>query len=130
MDIVETIKFLETGHDVEAQLEAFNKLNSLVTENDLPVLLEAIKSETSNFLVRELLSEPIINLAGAKAIPELMAALQNNFAEGHDNDGFQLFLTELAEEDPKGVRAALEKLAKTATNAELDNINWLLEYCR
>lgn len=123
MDIVETIKFLETGHDVEAQLEAFKKLSSFVTENDLPVLLEAIKSETSNFWVRELLSEPIINLAGAKAIPELMAALQKNFAEGHDNDGFQLFLTELAEEDPKGVRVALEKLAKTATKAELDNIN-------
>lgn len=130
MNIAETIKFLETGRGVEAQLEAFKKLNASVTVSDLPVLLKAIKSETSNFWVRELLSEPIINLAGAKALPELMAALQKNFEEGHDNDGFLLFLTELAEEDPTGVRAALEKLAKTATKVELENINWLLEYCQ
>lgn len=130
MNIAEIIKFLETGSDVDAQLEAFSKLNESATENDLPVLLEAIKSETSNFWVRELLSEPIIKLAGSKAIPELMAAFQKNFEEGHDNDDFQLFLAELAEEDPSGVRTALEKLATTASKSELENINWLLEYCQ
>lgn len=129
MNIAQTIRFLETGNDIDAQLKAFSELNASVTENDLPVLLEALKSETSNFWVRELLSEPIIKLAGAKAIPELMAAFQKNFDEGHDNDSFQLFLSELAGEDPSGVRAALESLAKNANQAEMENINWLLEYC-
>jgi hypothetical protein len=130
MNLVEIIRFLESGNDVNAQLEAFKQLNAYVTDKDLPVLLAAIKSETSNFWVRELLSEPIINLAGSKAIPELMAALRKNFEEGHDNDGFQAYLADLAESDPKGVRAELEKLAEKANKAELEDINWLLEFCQ
>ena len=130
MNIVEIIRFLESGNDANAQLEAFKQLNVHATEKDLPALLAAIKSETSNFWVRELLSEPIINLAGSKAIPDLMAALRKNFEEGHDNDGFQAFLADLAESDPRGVRAALEKLAEGATKAELEDINWLLEFCQ
>ena len=130
MNIAEIIEFLESGKDVKAQLDPFTRLKALVTENDLPVLFAALRSETSNFWVRELLCEPIIKLAGAKAIPELMAAFQKNFEEGHDNDGFQLFLTELTEQDPTGVRIELEKLATTASKAELENINWLLEFCQ
>jgi hypothetical protein len=53
MTIVEIIKFLETGNDVDAQLEAFKQLNACAAEKDLPVLLAAVKSETSNFWVRE-----------------------------------------------------------------------------
>jgi hypothetical protein len=130
VNLLEIIKFLETGDDVDAQLEAFDQLNASVTEQDLPVLTEAMKSETSNFWVRELLAEPICRLGGAKAISELMAALRRNFDEGHDNDGFQAFLADLAESDPIGVRAELEKLRKTANKAELEDIQWLLEFCQ
>lgn len=130
MNIIETIKFLETSNDIDAQLEAFNKLNASATQRDLPVLLSALKSETSNFAVRELLAEPIINLAGAKALPELMAALRRNFDEGHDNDTFQALLADLAERNPEGVRAELEKLAKHSSKADMEDINWLLEYCQ
>lgn len=130
MNVPETIRFLETGNDIDAQLKAFDEMKASVTGKDLPVLLVALQSKSSNFFVRELLAEPIINLAGAHAIPELMTALQKNFEEGHDNDGFQLFLTELAEEDPEGVKAALEQLKHSATKAELENIEWLLEYCQ
>jgi hypothetical protein len=129
MNIPDTIKFLESGNDVDAQLEVFKKLDAYVTEADVPVLLAAIESETSNFWVRELLAEPIIRLAGARALPQLMAALRKNFEEGHDNDGFQTFLMDLAESDPKGVREELQKLAATAGEAEKEDIEWLLEFC-
>lgn len=129
MNIVETIRFLETGTDIDAQLDAFNRLNAAVSERDLPVLLAALESATSNFWVRELLAEPVIALAGAKALPELMAALRKNFEEGHDNDSLQALLADLAEADPDGVRAGLRKLALGASEAEREDINWLLEFC-
>jgi hypothetical protein len=130
MKIVDIIRFLETSDDIDAQLEAFHKLNASATEEDMPVLLAALKSETSNFAVRELLAEPIINLAGVKALPELMAAFRKNFEEGHDNDTFQTLLVDLAETDRESVRGELQKLAKDANKEELEDINWLLEFCQ
>jgi hypothetical protein len=128
--ITDTIKFLESSDDIDAQLEAFQELKASVTSHDLPVLLEALKSKTSNFAVRELLAEPIINLAGVKALPELMTAFGKNFEEGHDNDTFQVLLVELAETDRHGVQLELKKLAKQSNNNELEDINWLLEFCQ
>jgi hypothetical protein len=130
MSIEEIIDFLINGHDVDAQLRAFGQLKVSVTKNDLPLLLQTIKSETCGFWVRELLSEPIIDLGGAEALPELLAALQKNYEEGHDNDSFTAFLMDLAESDPVGAREQLVKMAKTASPSELKDINWLLEYCQ
>lgn len=130
MKITGTIKFLESSDDIDAQLEAFEKLKSSVTSQDMPELLEALKSKTSNFAVRELLAEPIINFAGIKALPELMAAFRKNFEEGHDNDTFQALLVDLAETNREGVRMELQRLAKNANKAELEDINWLLEFCQ
>ena len=46
-------------NDVDQKLEAFERLKAVVTKDDLPQLLEALKSERNDFWVRELLSEPI-----------------------------------------------------------------------
>ncbi len=128
MKIVDIIKFLETSEDVNGQIEAFSALNASATEQDLPALLAGLKSDMSNFAVRELLAEPIINLAGVKALPALMAALRKNFEQGHDNDTFQALLADLAESDPEGVRVELVKLARHSNKEELEDINWLLEF--
>ena len=130
MSIQEIIDFLINGRDVDTQLSEFEQLKASVTENDLPLLLQTIKSETCGFWVRELLSEPIIDLAGAKALPELFVALQKNYEEGHDNDSFAAFLMDLAESDPIGVKKQLVKMGKTASPSELKDINWLLEHCQ
>lgn len=129
MTIPEIIQFLQSGRDVDAQIEAFKDLDSRVTNEDVPILLAALESERSDFWVRELLAQPIIRLSGAQALPELMTALRRNFEEGHDNDGFALFLIELAESDPDSVRGELQRLSATAGNAQLKDIQWLLEYC-
>lgn len=130
MKIIDTIRRLESCDDIDAQLAAFQELKATVTIRDLPVLLEALPSDRSNFAVRELLAEPAIHLAGAGALPELMAAFRKNFEEGHDNDGFQRLLVDLAEADREGVRIGLQKLARHANKAELEDINWLLEFCQ
>lgn len=130
MNITDTIKFLQSGKDVDAQMKAFEELNASVTPSDLAVLLTGLESKTSDFWVRELLAEPIIRLSGPKALPHLMKALRKNYEDGHDNDSFETFLIELAESNPEGVRAELQNLAATAGKGETEDINWLLEYCR
>lgn len=130
MKVTDTLRLLESTDDIDAQWEAFQKLKSSVTAQDLPVLLQALKSNTSNFAVRELLAEPIIDLAGVTALPELMAAFRKNFEEGHDNDTFQVLLIDLAEADREGARAALHKLAERANKDELEDIDWLLKFCQ
>lgn len=67
-------KFEENG--VEEKLEALEKLKLAATKEDLPQLLDALKSNRSDFWVRELLSEPVSNLGGSKYLPELFDALQ------------------------------------------------------
>lgn len=130
MKVTDTLRLLESTDDIDAQYEAFQRLKSSVTAQDLPVLLQALKSNTSNFAVRELLAEPIIDLAGVKALPELMAAFRKNFEEGHDNDTFQALLIDLVEADREGARVALRTLAEQASKDELEDIDWLLEFCQ
>jgi len=129
VNIAETIKFLESRNDVDAQIAAFEQLNESVTDRDLPAMLASLES-TSSFWVRELLAEPIIRLSGVKALPQLMKALRRNFEDGHDNDGFATFLMEMAESDSANVRAELQRLAHTASKEEAEDLKWLLEFCR
>lgn len=129
MTLEELIHFLESGDDVDAQLKAFDELNSRASAADLPVLLATLRSPTSNFWVRELLSEPIVRLAGAQALPQLFDALETNEAEGHDNDGFTTVLVVLVATDPTGVKAELAALEPNATATRRKTIEWLREYC-
>src|SRR5690349_16805010 len=81
-------------YDVEEKLESFERLKNSATKDDLPQLISALKSEKSDFWIRELLSEPVSELGGSEYLPELLESLQKNFDEGHDNDGFCIFLVE------------------------------------
>lgn len=58
MKIIDTIRRLESCDDIDAELAAFQELKATVTIRDLPVLLEALPSDRSNFAVRELLADP------------------------------------------------------------------------
>lgn len=116
-------------NDVDEKLEAFGRLKAAATKEDLPQLLDALESGRSDFWVRELLSEPISDLGGSKYLPELFDALQKNYDEGHDNDGFNHFLTEIAWAEPE---ACKEKLAELLANEKFKHREaamWLLEFC-
>jgi hypothetical protein len=54
-----------SNYDVEQKLESFERLKNSVTKDDLPQLISALKSEKSDFWIRELLSEPISELGGS-----------------------------------------------------------------
>jgi hypothetical protein len=113
--------------DVEAQLDAARRLNQGASLDDLPVLLAPLRSAPRQLLGQELLAEQNIRLAGVGALPDLVAALRRNSEEGHDNDAFQASLAELAAEEKGGVRTALEGMRATASKAEREDFEWLVE---
>ncbi len=117
------------ANDVEQKLEAFERLKNAATKEDLPQLITALKSEKSDFWIRELLSEPISEFGGSEYLPELFDALQKNFDEGHDNDGFCHFLTEIAHSEPDLCKQKLLKLIDSSDFKHKDHAEWLLEFC-
>jgi hypothetical protein len=116
-------------NSVDAKLDAFTRLKAAATRDDLPQLINALKSERNDFWTRELLSDPISALGGTIYLPELFDALKKNELEGHDNDGFCHHLTEIACADPAGCRKRLQELISTGGFVHKDTAQWLLEFC-
>jgi hypothetical protein len=116
-------------YDVEEKLESFERLKNSATRDDLPQLVSVLESEKTDFWIRELLSEPILELGGSDYLPELFEALQKNYDDGHDNDSFCFFLTELAESKPELCKKKLLELINSPTFEHKDRAKWLLEFC-
>jgi len=116
-------------NDVDRKLEAFDRLKTAATKEDLPQLLEALGSDRNDFWVRELLSEPISGLGGPVYLAELFDALQKNHAEGHDNDSFNHFLTEIAWAEPEACKEKLHELMADESFAHRKKAEWLLGFC-
>ena len=115
--------------DVDGVLKAFERLNSIATEIDLPALVIAIQSPKNNFWTRELFAEPICDLGGADYLEPLLEAAQLGLDEGHDNDGFDGLLRDLAYIEPEKCRAKLEELLARDDFKHRELANWLLEFC-
>src|SRR4051812_38945241 len=91
------LELLWSETDVDVVLEAHERLKAVATNEDLPTLVEELKSERNDFWTRELLAEPIAYLGGSHYLPDLFDALDRNYRDGHDNDSLNLFLTEMAD---------------------------------
>ncbi|OGJ37195.1 MAG: hypothetical protein A2383_03215 [Candidatus Pacebacteria bacterium RIFOXYB1_FULL_39_46] len=117
-------------YSVEQKLEAFSRLKESASEKDLPQLLELLKSDRNNFWTRELLSEPVSQLGGSECLPELFEALFLNEQEGHDNDSFRLFLTEIAESEPEKCKEQLMLLLSKPDFKNKKDAEWLLQFCK
>ena len=116
-------------YDVDQKLEAFMRLKSASSENDLPDLLVLLKSERNDFWTRELLAEPIAELGGVEYLDQLFDALAINFAEGHDNDSFLHFLTEIAWAEPGECKEKLLALISIPDFEHKEQAEWLLQFC-
>ena len=117
----------DTG--VDGLIKVFERLKSIATEADLPALVAAIQSPKNNFWTRELFADPICGLGGADYLEPLLKASQLGLDEGHDNDGFDALLIELAHIEPEKCRAKLEELMARDGFKHREAANWLLEFC-
>lgn len=125
----EEMAVLWSENDVDQQLEAFERLKSSAKYEDLPKLVELLKSEKNNFWSRELLAEPISDLGGSEYLEELLEAFELNRLEGHDNDGFCHFLTEIAWAEPNACKVKLTKLLSKPNFEYQKTAKWLLAFC-
>ena len=116
-------------NDLDEKLKAFEILNATATVEDLPQLLTLLNSERNGFWERELLSELICELGGAQYLPELFDAADKNTKEGHDNDSFNHFLTEIAWADPKGCEKILRNMLSEQDYRHKEKAEWLLTFC-
>jgi hypothetical protein len=126
---IEILWHYEDINEIEVKIEAIERINKLATEEDLPQLVDALKSQKSNFWIRELLSQPISEIGKAKYLDELFDAMLKNYDDGHDNDGLAFFLSEIASIEPIGCRAKLIDLALIPNYRHLGYVHWLLEFC-
>jgi len=115
--------------DVDQKLEAFQRLKESATKEDLPVLLDFLRSERNDFWIRELLAEPICDLGGSQCLPELFDAYDLNEEDGHDNDGFNAYLIDLAFSEPENCKAKLLELLSHQNFKHKDIAIWLIGYC-
>ena len=121
------LEVIWSEEDVPTVIEAHEKFISVATNEDVPRLATALKSDRNNFWTRELISEPLAILGGADYLPELFDALEKNDAEGHDSDSLTHFLTEIASMNPDACR---EKLKDLKGSVYAKHVEWLLDFCK
>ena len=124
------VLFDSDNTDIERTIEAMQRLKTATRKEDVPRLVEALKSDRNNFWTRELLAEPICEIGGSEYLPELFDAFEQNFAEGHDNDGFAHHLMEIAWSEPGTCKDRLLELLDSDNLKYRDNATWLLEFCK
>ena len=113
--------------DVDTCVEAAERLHKESEAEDIPKLLELLQSD--DFFVREAAAWPLVELAGTRLLPELFAAYQRGFDEGHDNDGFTAALLEIPAIFPNEARQVLEHIIGTTQEPTRGHASWLLEFC-
>jgi len=116
---------LWSGANTDSVFEAQQELISIATKEDLPELVDALRSERNNFWTRELLAEPIAYLGGSDILGELFDAKDKNYNEGHDNDSLNFFLTEIAAAERTACRAKLESLIESPDFPHRNCARWL-----
>ena len=125
-DWIKLVAELRNVSDVDRASGAAETLRGTATADDLPRLMELLRDQ--DFFVREAAAFPVSELAGPEALPELLAALQLGFDQGHDNDGFQAALIDLVQANPTPAKEVLAKLAISPDPKVRENAVWLLEF--
>lgn len=115
--------------DVDIVLEAHQRLMSFASQEDLPLLVAALKSDRNNFWTRELLAEPVASIGGVQYLSVLFDALETNYSDGHDNDSLAHFLTEIATLNGGECEAELKRLLDSPEFSHRKHAEWLLEFC-
>lgn len=116
-----------TGPDMDAWVIAATRIHTESDEQDVPRLLELLKHD--NFFVREAAAWPLAELAGPTVLPQLFAAYQQGFDDGHDNDGFSAALLEIPALHPSTTKATLALIVQSSPEPVKGHAEWLLEFC-
>lgn len=120
------IEVMKTGSP-DQMAEGAGQLHSKSSQEDIPKLIEMLSYP--DFFIREAASWPLSDMGVVEALPELLVALQRGFEEGHDNDGLQCAISDMAILNKEKTKAKLQQMRVGSDKSMLENIDWLLEYC-
>ena len=123
----ELTEALQDVRDADRAAAAAKFLHENAAAEDVPRLMEMLNDE--DIVVREAAAWPLGELAGLAALPQLLAALQRGFDDGHDCDSLQAVLIEVVEADKAAARHILTGLIKSSDKATRENAQWLWEFC-
>lgn len=115
------------ARDVSTCVEAAAKLHREASSEDVPRLLSLL--ESGDFFIREAAAWPLAELAGPTVLPQLFAAYQRGFEDGHDNDGFTAALLEIPALYPVEAPRALANFIDASQEPLRGHAMWLLEFC-
>ncbi len=119
---------LQDVSDIDSAVAAAAELQASASSEDLQRLVELLTDES--FFVREAAAWPLSDLGRVDVLPQLLAAYQRGFDEGHDNDGFSAALIDLVQSKSVEAQTQLQALATANDSALRENAVWLLEFVR
>jgi HEAT repeat protein len=112
------------SRDANRAADAASRLDAQAGLEDVPQLLLLLNHE--DFFIREAAAWPLSHLVGPQVLPQLFAAYQRGFDDGHDNDGFTAALLDMNRAEAKN---ALKLLLESGDDATKFHAAWLLEFC-
>ncbi|TKB63250.1 MAG: hypothetical protein E8D47_13040 [Nitrospira sp.] len=114
--------------DIDSAVAAAAELQASASSEDLQRLVALLTDES--FFVREAAAWSLSDLGRVDVLPQLLAAYQRGFDEGHDNDGFSAALIDLVQSKSVESQTQLQALATANDSALRENAVWLLEFVR
>lgn len=114
------------SESIDTCVNAASRIHAEVDADDIPNLLALLESD--DFFVREAAAWPLAELTGPTVLPEMFAAYQRGFDEGHDNDGFTAALLEIPSLFPKEAKLSLKRIIASAKEPMRGHAQWLLEF--
>ena len=121
------VQALNDRSDVNRAVGAAQRLQKSATREDVPRLVGLLADDA--FFVREAAAWPLSDLGVTEALPQLLEAVYRGIQEGHDNDGLNAALADLAEMNPAPARGAVNVLVATGPAHLREHALSLLEFC-
>lgn len=123
----ELLEQLADTDDIDRSVAAISLIEEECTPDWLPRLHE-ILAMPEDFYMREAVTPAIIRLEGVAALPGLIAALRLGFAEDHDCDSLQTYVSDLIETEPDAASSILLPLANSSDPQDRSDAAWLLGF--
>jgi hypothetical protein len=122
--LLETLRHSDDGNELFAAFEAVDRV---AREHDVPVLLHAL-AEEDNFYLREAVAAPLIRFRGLAVLQELLDAHELGLRERHDNDTLDSLIMDLVEKQPHEAAPMLLAMLNDRSSQRRQQGAWLLGF--
>lgn len=112
--------------NVDRAVRACDELSETADETNISELYLLLGDDS--FFIREAAAFPLARLEGVRALPALFRAYTRGFQDGHDNDGMNVAIGGLLEENQLAALLLLENMLLNENNDVRANAAWALGF--